>query len=151
MLAFRTECWGGLSLKWKCKKYGHQMCSPNPLLLKVTVGVGYPLPIVCHGAKIGLYCQGMSQLFLPVSTWYILICPMCRSCSASFLISFRGNGSISLVQFSHPVMSDSLRPHAYFAYKSEVWAVGIGRDTSSLLYSCQQEWLEAWTVGLFST
>ena len=111
MLAFRTECWGGLSLKWKCKKYGHQMCSPNPLLLKVTVGVGYPLPIVCHGAKIGLYCQGMSQLFLPVSTWYILICPMCRSCSASFLISFRGNGSISLVQFSHPVMSDSLRPH----------------------------------------
>ena len=75
------------------------MCSPNPRLLQVTLGVGYSLPVVCHGAKIGLHCQGMSQLFLPVSTWYSLICPMCRSCSASFLISFRGNGSISSVQF----------------------------------------------------
>ena len=76
------------------------MLSPNLLLLREKLGVGSSLPILrcCAGG------WGWWRVFLSLSYlfWcgYFLVCSMCRSCSASFWVSFRGNCSVCSCTFS---------------------------------------------------
>lgn len=58
---------------------------------------GYGLP--CQG---WVYCEIVSHPLLLILMWVFLICPVCRSHSFSFQISFRGSRSFAVVDLAYP-------------------------------------------------
>lgn len=59
----------------------------NPSLLREKLGVVTSFPVVFRCARGGVYSKLVSYHLLLVSMLFFLVCPMCRSHSASVWIS----------------------------------------------------------------
>ena len=77
-----------------------------------------------HESMLLCWQGGLWQVFLSLSYlfWcgYFLVCLMCRRCSASFWISFRGNCSVCSCRFGVFVGGDEFRGLLYYHLGLEI-------------------------------
>ena len=98
LLAFKLDVLGaylsGADLKSWCARSGAQiLCSSERLC------VGSSLMIEGHYTQGEVYGEIVSQPLQTFLVWVFVICLICRSYSANFLVSLRGNCSVCSIKF----------------------------------------------------
>lgn len=98
---FKARCSGSSSLRCKSQKLGCQLWGSVPSILQQKLRAVNSLPttdLLCQGWGLWQECASASPTYFNVG--FFLICSMCRSCSSSFWVSFRGSCFVSSYRFA---------------------------------------------------